>query len=142
MVDNITADFGPGETDLAEALVAAGKAPEELITEFLADIYSVDPIYLNETRFDPDLTKRIPEEMARKFILIPVLEEGRLFHIAMSISLAIQAKIKDESCDDGDIEKRIALEIVEDERDRLVGLKASQVGFGIAGAGLAMCGFS
>jgi type IV pilus assembly protein PilB len=83
-VDNITADFGPGETDLAEALVAAGKAPEELITEFLADIYSVDPIYLNETHFDPELTKRIPEEMARKFILIPVLEEGRLFHIAMS----------------------------------------------------------
>lgn len=83
-VDDVTRDFGPGETDLGEALVSAGKVPEELITEFLAEIYSVDPIYLNETQIDSALTQRIPEEMARKFILIPVLEEGRLFHVAMA----------------------------------------------------------
>jgi len=83
-VDEITSDFGPGETDLAEALVAGGKVPEEIITEFLAEIYSVDPIYLNETGIDSELCKRIPEEMARKFILIPVLEEPTLFHVAMA----------------------------------------------------------
>jgi type IV pilus assembly protein PilB len=83
-VDEITNDFGPGETDLAEALVAGGKVPEEIITEFLADIYSVDPVYLNETSIEQELCKRIPEEMARKFILIPVLEEPNLFHVAMA----------------------------------------------------------
>jgi len=83
-VDLITNDFGPGETDLAEALVAMGKVPEEIVTEFLADIYSVEPIYLNETAIDSALTQRIPEEMARKFILIPLREEQGLFHIAMS----------------------------------------------------------
>jgi type IV pilus assembly protein PilB len=83
-VDEITSDFGPGETDLAEALVAGGKVPEEIITEFLADIYSVDPVYLNETSLEQELSKRIPEEMARKFILIPVLEEPNLFHVAMA----------------------------------------------------------
>ena len=59
-VDAVIAEFGPGETDLAESLVALGKVPEEIVTEFLAEIYSVEPIYLNETPLDSSLAKVIP----------------------------------------------------------------------------------
>ena len=83
-VDQISKDIGPGETELAEHLVATGRAPEELITEILADMYSVDPIYLNETRITKRIVDRIPEEMARRFILVPLDEDERLFHIAIA----------------------------------------------------------
>ncbi|MBN1433823.1 Flp pilus assembly complex ATPase component TadA [Candidatus Fermentibacterales bacterium] len=83
-VDEIARDVGPGEAELAEHLVSTGRAPEELITEILADMYSVDPIYLNETRIEQKVIDRIPEDMARRFILVPVGEEARFFSIAIS----------------------------------------------------------
>ena len=58
-----------------------------------------------------------------------------IFHILLSISVAVQKKIQDESFDGKDIEKSIKLEMVEDERDRLINLKSTQVGFIFAGIG-------
>ena len=58
-----------------------------------------------------------------------------LFHISLSISVAVQEKIRDQNCDDKDIEKSIKQEMVEDERDHLVSMKANQIGFGVAGGG-------
>lgn len=83
-IESVARDFGPGETDLAESLVALGKVPEEIVTEFLAEIYSVEPVYLNETPLSSKLTERLPEETARKFIVLPIAEENRYFHIAMA----------------------------------------------------------
>ncbi|HOR06431.1 MAG TPA: ATPase, T2SS/T4P/T4SS family [Candidatus Fermentibacter daniensis] len=83
-VESVISEFGPGETDLAESLVALGKVPEEIVTEFLAEIYSVDPIYLNEVRLDPALASVIPEDTARKFIIIPIADDGNFVHIAMA----------------------------------------------------------
>lgn len=58
-----------------------------------------------------------------------------VFHILFSIGVAIQEKIQNRECDDKDIEKNIKLEMVEDERDKLIEMKSNQVGFAIAGFG-------
>lgn len=58
-----------------------------------------------------------------------------LFHILYSISLAVSSTIQKGSCDDKEIEEAIALEVVDDERDKIIELKSLRVGFVITGAG-------
>jgi hypothetical protein len=58
-----------------------------------------------------------------------------VFHILMSIAIAVKKKIRDEQCDDKEIEKSINAEMVEDEMDKLIELKSMRVGFIIAGIG-------
>ena len=59
-----------------------------------------------------------------------------IFHILLSISIAVKKKIKDESCEDKEIERSINAEIVEDEMDKLIELKSSRIGFFVSGFGL------
>jgi len=82
-LEDIEREHGPSEIDLADQLVVAGSVPEDLITEFLADIYSVEPVFLNEIRIAPALASRLPEDIARKFLLVPVREDEEFFHVAM-----------------------------------------------------------
>lgn len=56
-----------------------------------------------------------------------------LFHIMLSISVAVQKAIKGEK--DETIEKAICSAMVEDEMDKLIELKSSRVAFIISGAG-------
>ena len=58
-----------------------------------------------------------------------------LFHVLMAISQAVQQKMKDETIDDKEIEKSIEREMVEDEMDKLIELKATKIGYVIMGAG-------
>lgn len=58
-----------------------------------------------------------------------------VFHILLSISIAIREKMQNMQADDKDIEKNIAVEMVEDERDKLIDLKSNKVGFAFAGFG-------
>ena len=58
-----------------------------------------------------------------------------VFHILLSISIAVKEKMNNRDCDDKVIEKTIGAEMIEDERDKLIELKASKVGFGVAGGG-------
>jgi hypothetical protein len=58
-----------------------------------------------------------------------------IFHILLSVSIAVKKKIQDEACSDKEIEKSIELEIVEDERDKLIELKSMRIGFIVAGMG-------
>jgi hypothetical protein len=58
-----------------------------------------------------------------------------VFHILMAIGIAATKKIRDEQCDDKEIEKTIGAEMVEDEMDKLIEMKAMKIGFGIAGVG-------
>jgi len=62
-----------------------------------------------------------------------------VFHILFSISLAVRSKIENRNRDDNeierDIERNIKSEMVEDERDRMVDLKSTRIGFIVAGAG-------
>ena len=61
-----------------------------------------------------------------------------IFHILLSVAIAVQAKVKDENCDDEQIERTIEMEMVSDEMDKLIELKSSMVGFGFAGAGFVL----
>ena len=58
-----------------------------------------------------------------------------VFHILLSIALAVKEKIQDNLADDNEIGKRIEREMVEDERDKLIGLKSTWVGIAFAGTG-------
>jgi hypothetical protein len=58
-----------------------------------------------------------------------------LFHILLSIGIAVREKISDESRDDKEIENIIKQEMVEDERDKLIELKSLRAGFILAGIG-------
>lgn len=58
-----------------------------------------------------------------------------IFHILMSIGIAVTKKIHDEQCDDKEIEKSINLEMVEDEMDKLIELKSMRVCLFLAGIG-------
>jgi hypothetical protein len=58
-----------------------------------------------------------------------------MFHIALSIGIAV----KERACDEKEIDKRIeaTLEatVIEDEMDKLIELKTSQIGFVLTGVG-------
>lgn len=58
-----------------------------------------------------------------------------VFHILLSISIAIREKMQNMQADDKDIEKNIKSEMVEDERDKMIELKSNRVGFALAGFG-------
>jgi hypothetical protein len=58
-----------------------------------------------------------------------------IFHILLSISIAVQKKIEDQNVDDKAIDKSINAEMVEDEMDKLIELKAMRVGLFFAGIG-------
>jgi hypothetical protein len=58
-----------------------------------------------------------------------------VFHILLSIAIAVKEKVQDENCDDQEIEKNIKMEMVEDEMDKLIELKSMRVGFVFAGIG-------
>lgn len=58
-----------------------------------------------------------------------------IFHILISVAIAAKESIRNETCGDAHIKKVIALEMVEDEMDKLIELKSMRMGFAIAGGG-------
>lgn len=58
-----------------------------------------------------------------------------IFHILLSIAMAVKEQVKTGQCNDKQIEKSLELDMVEDEMDKLIGLKAMRVGFAITGIG-------
>lgn len=58
-----------------------------------------------------------------------------VFHILLSIALAVQTKIENMQSDDKEIERTINREMIEDERDKQITLKSMRIGFIIAGIG-------
>ncbi|NLT11979.1 MAG: hypothetical protein GXY06_06185 [Clostridiaceae bacterium] len=58
-----------------------------------------------------------------------------VFHILLSMSMAVREQIATGQSDGKKIEKMIASEMVTDEMDKLVELKSLRVGFAIAGVG-------
>ena len=82
-IDQIVSEHGPGEIELADQLVFMGVVPEDLITEFLSEIYSVKPVYLNEMDLDLTLKESLDEEIARRFLLVPFKQDKEYFYIGM-----------------------------------------------------------
>lgn len=58
-----------------------------------------------------------------------------VFHILFSVSIAVTETIREGKAAEKEIGKRIESEMVEDERDKLIGLKSNMVGFILAGIG-------
>lgn len=58
-----------------------------------------------------------------------------VFHILLSIAVAVKEQVRSGKCDNKKIEETIELEMIEDERDKLIGLKSMRFGFAIAGIG-------
>ena len=58
-----------------------------------------------------------------------------VFHILLSISVAIKQKMRDEEIDDKEIEKSITNEMVEDEMDKLIVLKSNRISYYALGTG-------
>jgi len=54
-----------------------------------------------------------------------------VFHILLAISKAVQQKMRDEAIDDKEFERAFEREIVEDEMDKLIELKANKIGYSI-----------
>jgi hypothetical protein len=58
-----------------------------------------------------------------------------VFHIILSIAIAVRQRVSNGQFDDQETEKAIQLEMVEDEMDKLIGLKSMRISFAIAGFG-------
>jgi hypothetical protein len=58
-----------------------------------------------------------------------------VFHILLSVAIAVQEKVRNGNCDDKIIEKTIGAEMVTDEMDKLIELKSMRIGFIVAGIG-------
>ncbi|MPM76716.1 hypothetical protein SDC9_123715 [bioreactor metagenome] len=58
-----------------------------------------------------------------------------VFHILMSVSIAVKHKIEKDIVDEKEIERTIDTEMTEDEMDKLISLKSDKVGFICAGTG-------
>ncbi len=58
-----------------------------------------------------------------------------IFHILLSVAIAMQQTSRNAGCDDKKIGKTIEAEMVMDEMDRLIELKAMRIGFITAGTG-------
>lgn len=58
-----------------------------------------------------------------------------VFHILLSIAIAVQKTIENENIGDKEIERSVGAEIVEDEMDKLIQLKSVRTGYFFAGFG-------
>ncbi|MBW7476310.1 hypothetical protein K0T92_16375 [Paenibacillus oenotherae] len=58
-----------------------------------------------------------------------------IFHILLSVGVAVQEKIRKGECDGKEIEKTIESEMVADEMDKLIELKSARIGFIIVAIG-------
>jgi hypothetical protein len=58
-----------------------------------------------------------------------------VFHILLSVAIAVKEQVQNGKCDDEEIEKTLELEMVEDEMDKLIALKSMRIGYAITGGG-------
>ncbi len=76
---------------LEQALVRIGYATEELILQVLADYSELPFVDLDTYLIDEKVVKMIPEEMARRHILIPIFKIGATLTVATTNPLNIHA---------------------------------------------------
>ena len=65
-------------------LVKTGALSENMLSEFLSQVYQVEAIDLEEIEADEQSVELIPAEVATKFQVVPVKREGRTLTVAMS----------------------------------------------------------
>jgi hypothetical protein len=57
------------------------------------------------------------------------------FHILLSVSIAVKEKMRNEKCNQQEIDHTIQTDMVEDEMDKLINLKSIRISFTVAGIG-------
>jgi type IV pilus assembly protein PilB len=73
-----------GGGSISAALVKLGAITEEGLSKFLADLYGVSAVDLNNFTPDPSVTKLIPSDVANKFQVVPISRSGRRLTVAMA----------------------------------------------------------
>lgn len=58
-----------------------------------------------------------------------------VFHILLSVTIAVKEEIQNGEYDDKKIAKTLELDMVEDEMEKLIGLKAMRISFAVVGIG-------
>jgi len=58
-----------------------------------------------------------------------------VFHILLSVTIAVKEEIQNGEYDDKKIAKTLELDMVEDEMDKLIGLKAMRISLAVVGIG-------
>src|SRR4030066_729250 len=76
---------------LEQAVVRLGYAKEELILQCLADYFNLPYVDLDTYLIDEKIVKTIPEETARRHLLIPIFKIGNTLTIAMTNPLNLLA---------------------------------------------------
>ncbi len=69
---------------LGYSLTKLGFIAENDLVEFLSKQYGVPSINLSEFEIDPEVVKLVPEEVARKHMVMPVDRQGASLIVAMS----------------------------------------------------------
>ncbi len=73
------------------ALVETGAISERALTDYARKLYGVASVDLSTFKIDPALTKLVPLESARKYMVIPLLRRGRVLTVAMADPTNISA---------------------------------------------------
>jgi len=69
---------------LSKYILESGYIPEEAFRDFLSSVYRVQAVDLSSLEIDPEIIRLIPEDIATRFLLIPVGRQGRVLEVAMA----------------------------------------------------------
>jgi hypothetical protein len=58
-----------------------------------------------------------------------------VFHVLLAVTISVREKMKNEKCNDKEIEKTIKNEMIIDEMEKLIELKSMRIGFAVSGMG-------
>jgi type IV pilus assembly protein PilB len=69
---------------LSKFIMESGYISEAAFRDFLGSCYKVEAVALPDLEIDPELIRLVPEEIALRFLLIPVDRKGRVIEVAMA----------------------------------------------------------
>lgn len=69
---------------LGSILIEKGFVKEDMLNEFLSKQYGVEPINLSKVNIQKEAIEKIPAQLAKKYMLIPIAIKGNKLEIAIS----------------------------------------------------------
>jgi type IV pilus assembly protein PilB len=87
----LLASGGGAQGRLTQALVAAGLVNEEELLTLLSAELQIPFIYLKKCKLNPDLSKIVPEKLARQHQVVPISKLGKALTVATSDPLNVLA---------------------------------------------------
>jgi len=99
-----------GAERLEQTIIRLKYAPEEFVSQCLADYFNLPFVDLNTYLIDEELVKIIPEEMARRHTMIPIFKIGETLTVALANPLNIPALDEVQNRTRNDVEIAISTE--------------------------------